>query len=433
MPDPRRPHGDRPDPDQPPDDLRPDDLPPDDLIEVIGRLVDHAPPPPAFAGILRAAERAGSPAMTKPTTTRWLAAAAVAVLIAGIGGFLALRDGDGDVDVVADDGSSTTTDTSTPDVTTTASIPAPAPGEPKIDGQFETLAGTDEALLAVGRAAGGTYLWRSTDVGRTWTPVPQPVVFDGADLLDLAGTDEGFVAVAASPEGAPIVAASPDGAQWDLLTNAPETFGGDVPLAIAQDAEGFVVAAQTFGEAGEPIGGSVWSSPDGMMWTGGPNELFAELNEGTITDAFATPEDGLFFAGFDLAGGFLLTGGASTGLGGPGGTPADGVSVQRPEPFATSTVQGVTAVDESVTVSNGTETRTAPGLIAVGERQPAGNGALSWRSDDGLTWEVLDNSAFGPETGLVGVASVDGVTVAIGRDGETSAAWRLEGDTWTRI
>lgn len=413
MPDPRR-----------PDD--PADGPPDDLVTVVGRLVDHAPPPPAFAGILRAAERAGSPAMTKPTTARWLAAAAVVVLIVAVGAFLVVRGGDDDVDVVADDGASTTgatADTSTPDVTTTEGAPPPAVGEPKIDGRFETLAATDDALLAVGRAADGTYLWRSTDLGRTWTPVPQPVVFDGADLLDLAGTDDGFVAVAASPEGAPIVARSADGAQWDLLTDAPDTFGGDVPLAIARGADGFVVAAQTFGEANEPIGGSFWTSPDGVTWTGGPNEVFDAVGEGSITDAFTSPDGRVFVVGFDLEGGFVLE---SADLPGAG----DSFVVQRPEPFATSTVQGVTAVDESVSTDGN---RTERGLIAAGERLPAGNGALSWRSEDGLAWAALDNSAFEPETGLVGVASVDGTTVAVGREGETSAAWVLEGDTWTRI
>ncbi|CAN5701616.1 hypothetical protein BH24ACT3_BH24ACT3_16230 [soil metagenome] len=403
---------------RPPHDAEPPGGADDPVAELVGRLADHAPPPPAFAGILAAARDHRSTAMER-STPRWIAAAVLALVVAA-GAFLVLRDdGDGDerVDVVADEGTSTTGSTEPTSPETTTQAPATTtttlelPAEPAIDGQFETLAASGGQHLAVGRAADGTYLWRSDDGGASWTPVPQPIVFEGADLLDLAGTDDGFVAVAASPEGDPIVARSPDGAQWELLTDAPDTFCGDVPLAIARDADGFVVVAQTFGEANEPIGGSLWTSPDGATWTGGPNEAFADVGEGTITDGFTNPEGGVGFVGFDPAGGFVLL---------AGGDPAAVDGVTRPEVFAASTVQGVTA-NEGV-------------LIAAGERQPSGAGAVTWISEDGgETWEVLaDADAFGPETGLVGVATGGGDTVAVGRAGEASAAWVLTGDTWQR-
>lgn len=115
-------------------------------------------------------------------------------------------------------------------------------------------------------------LYATTD-GVEWTSAAPKLsrVFDNASTTDVLVTDEGLVAVGASPAGefVPTAAAwtSQDGLEWELATPSGEGFAGcEMSAATPTDAGFVAVGTCPF----ETMTLAVWSSPDGVQWSRQP-------------------------------------------------------------------------------------------------------------------------------------------------------------------
>ena len=140
-------------------------------------------------------------------------------------------------------------------------------------------------------------LWTSTD-GTAWSPLPElsAALFDNGGMADVLATDDGLLAVGASPGGefSPTAAAwaSSDGRAWELTTPQGEGFVDCWMTAVTAAADGFV-AAGSCTDGAVPL--AVWSSPDGRRW----DRLGAAAEPQDPDGAFLHPS-GIAAVGADL-------------------------------------------------------------------------------------------------------------------------------------
>ena len=270
----------------------------------------------------------------------------------------------------------------------------------------ETQAGTlPEPVPAV---------WTSTD-GLAWAPATRvdrgPFAY--GEMTDIAVTDAGLVAVGEVWDSTgpirPTVWSSPDGFVWTMVLGDPlGTTEDQLGMQVAVGRGGFVAIGQTRPiDSDSPGPVLAWWSPDGVRW-----DLVAE------TGSFGT----------DLALGDLVAFGSGFALGGSRGAQAplvwlssDGRTWENPVQLRTraetgsSFVRGL-ATDGSILVAVGDD------VIFAEDYGPATGDASIWMSSDGTDWDQV------PPEELRGDAILDTVdATSVLRSGD---GWIVLGTTW---
>ena len=240
-------------------------------------------------------------------------------------------------------------------------------------------------LLAFGNIGGITEIraafWTSED-GVTWRRAQAD--FDGAQVIDVAAGDDGFVAVGGA------IWTSTSGETWTRVTDSGQ-FEGAFLWAITRGGPGFVAVG--WRPNPEPDL-AVWTSVNGREWALAPD-----------------PPGGQGFEGRDVVEreGMLVMVGDRVGSGTAAGawTSTDGVTWRPAE--ASASFEGSAMV---------TVTATPSGLLAVGSRNVDDAGV--WTSSDGRAWEPLDDSVF-VDAFLTDATVAVGVVVLVGATQERIA------------
>jgi hypothetical protein len=273
----------------------------------------------------------------------------------------------------------------------------------------------------------------------SWTRVGGEVMAPVAGMFSMTSTSNGIIAVGFDPgeedfrqNGA--VFMSKDGLTWIRHgEDDPDlNLGAILMYGVTEGGPGYVAVGMGCEDDTAPCAAypTVWTSIDGTEWTrSGPDPVvFGE--SGAMLDVIET-QHGLLAAG-------------TIGSDGPDGAylsaPAvwlsqDGLTWERVldgEPTDVSTISpGINALTE------GPDGR----VLAVGEIM-ATDGTLMagvWMSNDGRTWEHVNDPALVTRTGkhLAMFDVVHGPTgfVAVGNEGNADAAiWHsIDGLTWTRV
>jgi hypothetical protein len=162
---------------------------------------------------------------------------------------------------------------------------------PYASGIGAAIAWDGHVYVALGSEQGGGYYgaqlngaaWTSTDL-RTWTKAPDQQGLAGIeDWSGLAPGPDGFVAIGYA-QGGGTVWTSPDGLHWsglvDVAVFPPESA---TPFDIAATSSGFLVVGRIDQQA------AAWSSADGHHWTAyGP----FPGGTGVVLDGLAKRDDG---------------------------------------------------------------------------------------------------------------------------------------------
>jgi hypothetical protein len=167
-------------------------------------------------------------------------------------------------------------------------------------------------LLQLGAEAESTIasLFTTTE-GATWEEVPagSADLFDSSGVADVLATDNGLIAVGASPWGefVPTAAAwaSPDGIEWRLVTPQGEGFVDAYMHTIVETGHGYIAVG------GSPFGTDLmagWISADGANWSRLPSPTGDVAAEHGYMEAYAITDinTGLYAAGLDFDAGRSL-------------------------------------------------------------------------------------------------------------------------------
>lgn len=159
--------------------------------------------------------------------------------------------------------------------------------------------GEGGSLVAAGGNDWRPRVWRSTDAGRTWEELPDPVhgeMFqDGVALRDAVSAQGVTVALGSEPSVLLLA-----GARWEDATGDEFPKGGTQPFttSVTDGPEGVVAAGGQYtagsGDARERYVGQVWHGSDGS-WEAVESEM---LNAGHIMDLTAF-EGGYAAVGFE--------------------------------------------------------------------------------------------------------------------------------------
>jgi hypothetical protein len=235
----------------------------------------------------------------------------------------------------------------------------------------------DGRLLAFGNVGNGDEVraafWTSED-GVTWRRAQAD--FDGAQVIDVAAGDDGFVAVGQA------IWASTSGEAWTRITDSGQ-FEGAFLWAVARGGPGFVAVG--WRPNPEPDL-AVWTSVNGREWALAPDTPGGQGFEGRDV----VERDGMLVMVGDRVGGGTADAWTST----------DGVTWRPAEPsasFGASAMVRVIAMQSS--------------LLAVGSRNVDDAGV--WTSSDGRAWEAVDDSVF-VDAYLTDATVADGVVVLVG-------------------
>jgi len=267
--------------------------------------------------------------------------------------------------------------------------PLSGPGVGMVD-----VAGSDSGFVVIGYAGDadfGVAIWTSPD-GRTWERQPPDPAFASAQVTAVARSGgRWIVAGSLYLEAAPRAAAwvSTDGRAWQRAPDGPvfEVGGyidtGEHPdaggmTALATDGATIVGSGQVCDTAGGSCVAAVWSSVDGLTWT---RELLS-----------AVTADGQILVGGRLVqgeAGYLLLGTAclETGCTGSGAWSADGQTWAVTDDWRFGQLLALAP--------------SSGGFIAAVQRQTVPPGLILVGSTDGLTWTAID-----------GVPNVDGALVS---------------------
>lgn len=257
--------------------------------------------------------------------------------------------------------------------------------------QWQTMALVDLVesgglLVAVGRDTADienelAVVWLSDD-GVEWRRAEGGPDLQGAQLIDVIATDDGFVAAGGFPSrDAGGMWSSADGEIW-TLTTTPEPFSRAFTWAVTEGGPGFVAVGWLRND--DPAVGfepAFWTSGSGLTWTLAPTPDGAPGSQ--VRDVVSS-DAGL------VAVGDLVQGGRAFAW-----ASADGTSwelVEGHETFDGAVATGVTAFDG--------------GVIAVGGRNVDDGGV--WLTADGHRWAVVED----PE--LADAYLVDALPVADG-------------------
>lgn len=164
-------------------------------------------------------------------------------------------------------------------------------GEVGGDAQMGWVVATPAGLLAVG-AAGPQCMaagegercprlrrdvwttWTSVD-GASWTRIPTPEVFSGADIVDVASGPNGLVAIGSRGFDHPRLWTSPDGLVWQARHLPRDMFRKAHFMDVGAVQGGWVIVGSSGGTPPtgmairDPNGsvGAAWTSVDGQTWT----------------------------------------------------------------------------------------------------------------------------------------------------------------------
>jgi hypothetical protein len=267
----------------------------------------------------------------------------------------------------------------------------------------------DGQLIAVGRDSGGRGVVFLSNDGTRWTQVA-PQVPALPSLGAVAAWRNGFVAFA--DRGSTILWTSRDGRAWTPGRPTPRAFADAVVTDVVAGGPGLVAVGARLdpGETDEPVGGLVWTSRDGAIWTRVGDGRTFELNEGNL-NSVAVGGPGLIAAGADIDGAVLWT-------------TRDGMSWERvPRDRAVFAGAGISAI-----------TASPDGLLALGGRMPD-HVAERWTSRDARTWtRQRANGPFDVRNSVSDVTLVGERFVAVGRDEAGGAIWASDdGRSWTLV
>lgn len=262
--------------------------------------------------------------------------------------------------------------------------------------------------------------WLSTDA-RTWSRIADFPSAEGSQAVAVTDGPAGIVAVGGEGNHA-VTWRSTDGRAWEQAPDAASWHDATQlrMTAVAASAGGYAAVGYLGGLAG-PIEARFWWSTDGLTWTATGDG--ADVTASRAAAVAAGPDGGFIAVG--------ATGDARTADGAAAWTSPDGRSWTRvpPDPaLAAGVMRGLTAAG-------------GLGFVAVGS-DPDATRAMTWRSADGLTWEVAPDAAsldnFGLKIEMRDVAW-DGTRLVaaghrlFGQQFPTGVLWVSEdGWTWER-
>ncbi len=175
-----------------------------------------------------------------------------------------------------------------------------------IEAWFHLEGSARVTLLASSPAPGESrtaHLLTTTD-GATWGEGDRDSaqIFDNTDLAAVFEVDAGLVAVGSSPggEATPTAAAfsSPDGVVWTRTTPASRDFEDKAITDVIETENGYLAVGGDFFNNGLMAS---WGSPDGRIWTPGPQpteNVNPSIGQVTAYDVSATAQ-GFIAAGLD--------------------------------------------------------------------------------------------------------------------------------------
>jgi hypothetical protein len=262
---------------------------------------------------------------------------------------------------------------------------------PQPDWSHVGLAGMVEAdgrLIAVGRDTTDVdtdlaMVWISDD-GVEWRRATGGPDLEGAQLIDVVETDDGFVAIGGYPtQDAAGAWTSPDGELWTRAA-ANDSFEHAFVWAVAEGGPG--VVAVGWRRSDDPTGfdPAFWTSVDGADWTLAPTP---EGAAGTQVRDVVRSGDTM------VAVGDLLMGGQAFGW-----VSADGTTWETVD--ALDGFEGALLADVAATPN---------GFLAIGGRNVDDGGA--WLSSDGRDWAVVDDPIFADASLVESLAVGDDVIV----------------------
>lgn len=168
------------------------------------------------------------------------------------------------------------------------------------------ISGRLTVLLQLGSEAESTIATLfTTNDGVTWeeAPAASAALFDSSGVGDVLATDEGLIAVGASPWGEFVPTAavwtSPDGVEWRLVTPRQAEFADAYMHTIVETEGGYIALG------GSPFGTDLmaaWVSTDGTGWKRLPSPTGDTAAEHGYMEAYAITETntGLYAAGLDF-------------------------------------------------------------------------------------------------------------------------------------
>jgi len=373
-----------------------------------------------------------------------LAAAAVMVMIGGVA-LLSVLIGDGDEPF---DQPPSTTAITTPQLVPDAGVewaPVPDPTGEFTNAVIVSIVAGPNGLVAVGNVREGIGVWTSVDA-ITWSRVPHDeAIFGpgddrGVNVSAAAAGEPGIVVLGHSWKEdvqTPLAWFSPDGLAWTRVPLADATTDGPAieMTAVSAGGPGFVAVGWACDtspgcDPWEPYA-MVWTSVDGNDWTPiadagesfAPQTVLTEIvgYDGTLW-AFGGVDgdgqdmrvwastDGLVWerVADDSALGGPGNQGLSAAAAGEGGVVAAGFSWTEangtvPVSWYSPDGSSWTRVELDSVLPPGTQvwdmTAAGTGFVTVGDRGDSASEqgdtlGFVLRSDDGVTWDVVDDPAF---------------------------------------
>jgi hypothetical protein len=358
------------------------------------------------------------PATTRTSAPRrWVAALAVALLLAACGEAAPVAGADPGSEPAPAPAPTTTTESAPAAGGATTAAPTPDASDAGAAGAAGaaelSIAGLDGAalqgitqgaqgsLVVVGSDGSAAAAWSQSD--GAWQRGDVEDAEDVDRLRTVASGAGGLVAFGGGDDQPSTGWTSDDGTVWTPF--AAE--GIDVRVnAVTADGAGWVAVGDRIApEGGGSAAGVVLRSDDGVTWTVVTDRLRA--GDGTVSDVAVG--DGVVVAvGFDTAGGRIWR---------------DPASQRRPigGDVAGTSIQGVAA--------------TGDGFVALG-RNLGDLRAVAWTSQDGETWERhdLEGDAFEPTDEVNDLTATDDGLVAAGSSPDGGVLWTSDdGLSWTRV
>ncbi len=267
-----------------------------------------------------------------------------------------------------------------------------------------SVAWNGTTYVATGSSQVQAAIWTSND-GVGWERARSLPDVDGVYLLDLIGTDEGFLAVGyrsnfPSTLDEAVVWRSSDGTAWHAVPDQPSLVGGGHMAEVAEEKGRYVAVGVD--DAHGAL--AAWTSNDGQQWTdaqapvGGPGSSIADITA--------------------FGGGFIAVGQdiQQTGEVGAVWRSSDGTSWQRVRAdFGPGALTGLTQLSDQ--------------LVAVGGD---GERATAWASDDGQSWRARPAP---PTSGLVALTTEGSDLFVAPGQPTTAQLWRSSdgGSSWREV
>jgi hypothetical protein len=256
-----------------------------------------------------------------------------------------------------------------------------------------SMAEVDGRLIAVGRDTTDierdlAMVWISDD-GISWRRAEGGPDLEGAQLIEVVATDDGFLAIGGYPRmDAAAVFTSSDGEVWTRAASVPaDAFDHAFMWSVADTGLGLVaVGWRRNTDEQIQFDPAFWTSADGVEWK------LAATPDGApgtqVRDVIPLAEGAVAVGDLVASGGqsFAWTAGAA----------GSWELVGDPDGFDDALISDLTAI--------------RGGVVAVGSRESHGG---MWISADGSSWSVVDDASFA-DAYLVETLDVDGHLIVAG-------------------